>query len=116
MATPLFNVTRLEAPDRLIGAYSDPVPCSAGDRITFTASIRAVSGVMRPMIAVDFWDGTLSNYLGSLQVCPPNTDEGWHNYTASVTAPAGAALMVVQTYCSYIPAFGTSYFVGFTTN
>jgi len=58
---------------------------------------------MQPAIGVWFWDITQTTNYGSVRICPPNTDTGWHLYTFTVTVPAGAQLMTVQSYCEYIP-------------
>jgi hypothetical protein len=110
MPSPVFSVVNLTAPDRYIGAQSAALPCSAGDTVTLTASIQYLSGGMQPIIGVWFWDITQTTNYGSVRICPPNTDTGWHVYTFTVTVPSGAALMTVQSYCEYLS--GSCYFVG----
>lgn len=100
-----FNVISLEVPDRYIGERSSYVlPCVPGDTITFTPTIRWLSGGMRPRIGIFFYDVTMSTYLGSLQVSPPNTDNGWHIASVTCLAPANSAFMLVKTDCEYLPA------------
>lgn len=102
MSVPQFNTLNFSAPDRYIGAGSGMIPCAAGDTITFTASIQFISGPMQPMISVVFLDSTQLVILGFIQISPPNTDTGWHNYTFTALAPAGAQFMAIQTQCEYL--------------
>jgi hypothetical protein len=106
MAAPQFNVINLSAPDKNIGAQSAAFPCSPGDVIAFTASIRFVAGGMQPFIAVYFWDALQETSYGAILIAPPNTDNGWHNYTFTYQVPTGAATMVVQTQCAYVGTVG----------
>jgi len=95
------------------GSSSNVIPCSPGDSVIFTASIRWLGGAKRPVIGVWFFDQPLINNFGSLEISPPNTDTGWHIGTYTVVVPAGAAVMVVQTYTQDLFLDGSSYFVGF---
>lgn len=93
-----FNVVRLTAQASYTGGISSYIlPCAGGDTITFTASIRWLSGPHRPTIGIWFWDAAMATNFGSIQISPPNTDVGWHNYSTTAIAPAGAAVMVVAT-------------------
>jgi hypothetical protein len=106
MAAPQFRVLNFDAPDRYYGATSGAMPCSPGDTITFTASIRYVSGGMQPLIGVFFYDALLETNYGYIQISPPNTDSGWHNYTFTVQVPSPAVMMVVETFCEYLTVGG----------
>jgi len=99
---PQFPVWTFNAPNEYIGASSVAAPCNPGDIITFTATIQYLSGGMQPIIGVWFWDITQTISYGTLQISPPNTDNGMHIYTFTVAVPAGAALFTVQTECIYL--------------
>lgn len=115
-STRLFNVSQFSVAGTYVGGLSSySLPCTAGDTVTLTGTLRYISGAARPVLGIWFWDATQTVNYGAVQLSPPNTDNGWHVMTVTVKVPAGATLMVVATIAESLFIDLTSYFVGFVT-
>lgn len=102
----LFNCQAFTAPDRYIGAQSQPIPCAQGDVFTLTSTIRFVSGDPTQMFArvsVEFFNLDLSVFYGFITNIAVLTDNGWHIAVVTGSVPVGAQIAVITTDCEYQP-------------
>lgn len=101
MAAPQFNVIQLVSPSAgaSAGVSSAPIPCQAGDLFLFTGTLRLVSGVMQPTYVLLFYEANGTGLVPAVLMQAVTTDNGWHIWTATATAPTGAATAILSAYC-----------------
>src|SRR5580700_10327867 len=101
-ASPQFNVIQMTAPAALVGGLSALQPCQPGDKFTFAATLRYLSGPMQPRAYVNFLDPSY-NPIGSTltDAFAVLTNNGWHISTSCGNAPSGAAYAQIGTDCYF---------------